>query len=162
MDNPGRDEHTVAWFGSTADAHKAVLSLERHGIDSTFIQISHTPRPEERRTADKNSFAWLAKLGAIGLVAGAALGALIGVVVGAIMGANQLTFVAIVIAGAFIGGALLGLGIYAVKMPVSTESYDMLSGETSGDDWVAVSGPIDLRDKARDVLEELHPVKVAG
>ncbi|HTO01184.1 MAG TPA: hypothetical protein VL068_10960 [Microthrixaceae bacterium] len=153
-------EHTVAFFASIDKARHAVLALERNGIDSSYITVARKPASEDRVLVDKRSMAWMAKLAVLGTVGGALLGAVIGILIVLVIGAEGTALVAGVISGVIFGAFAGGFCLVALQLPVNEESYDMFGGEPSGSDWIAVSGPSEVREKASSVLRNLSPLQM--
>jgi len=153
---------TVAWFASKDQMRAATVALERHGIDSMYIDMARTPSVTNRRGIDRSSMSWMGRRAAVGAVLGAMAGVVVGLVLGTIFDAEGMDlFAAVMGAVIFLTpiGGFLGL---ATRLPVTDEAFDTFGKEPEGEDWLSITGPKEVQDAARELLESLDAVRISA
>jgi len=157
-----RDAHpaTVAWFSSNEQTRAAAVALERQGIDAIYIDVSRPPSVSDRRTIDRSSMSWMGRRAVIGAVIGAVAGVLVGLALGTLFDAEGADLVGTIMAAAIFLTPIGGFLALAVRLPVTDEVFDTFGEEPQEQDWVAISGPKDVQDTARSVLQSLDPIRI--
>lgn len=163
---PDLGSHTVAWFESSAQLRAAETALERHGIDSRYIEVARPSVRKNRRAIDRRTWASLGKRGAVGVAVGVVVGALIGLLIGLALGNGGTDLFAFAFALAIAGAPLGGIYVVATKLPTQEQSFDTFGGTQRAviddEDWIAVGGPNDLQSEAAQILQQQHPLRIDG
>ncbi len=151
-----------ARFASEEAVQEAALDLERHGIDGSYIRLSHADPREAQPAIDRGVTKKTGTRSAVGAVAAAVIGGLIGLAISLVVDAEGGAVLASVIGGAGFGfflGAFYGV---AVRLPTNPETLDAEGGEPDGRDWLEVAGPADVIQQARTILRDHHPTGIDG
>ena len=163
---PDLGSHTVAWFGSSAQLRAAETALERHGIDSRYIEVARPSVSRNRRSIDRRTWASLGKRAALGVLVGSTIGAIIGLLIGLALGHGGWDLFAFGFALWIAGGPLGGIYMVATRLPTQEQSFDTYGGSerpaTDDEEWIAVGGPNDLQSEAAQILQQQHPVRIDG
>ena len=149
-------ERTIAWFASHEGVRAVEIDLEQHGIDPLYVSVP-TADPREARTIDRETAGWAGRRAVIGGVVGALLGIAIGAVLGLLLADSGVAAVAFAVGGAAFGIPVGVFYMVAVRLPASPEAFDTFAGDTPGDNWIAVSGPPDVRRSAAEIMATHDP-----
>lgn len=155
------ESHTVAWFSSPGQVRTAAVALERHGVDSMYIDVARTPSHEDRRRIDRSSMNWMGRCALVGVPIGLVLGALVGLGVGALLGVVGTELVGTTVALAAFGAPLGGFLAVVTRLPVTDEAYDTFASVEPEDEWISVAGPAAVQELAWSVLDHLHPLHLS-
>jgi hypothetical protein len=156
----------VATYGQPDEARKAMVALERHGVDAAFIRVSdapgmRTPKTEEAmREPDMAVTREIGRRSAVTSLGAAVVVGVIGLAIAMAISDADKTAMIMGGVGGFIVGGLLGMlyGGYS-GMAVTDEWGE--SFEATGPVTLTVTVPdgedvIDLRDR----VEATHPQRV--
>lgn len=153
-------ERTVAWFETLDEVRAAELALEGQGVDAANISLQRVDPVGNRRDIDRRTLGWAGRRALIGGIVGPMLGAAVAVGIGAALGYRGGSLLIFAMVGAVFG---FGPGFYYAvgsRLPVKPQTFDTFADDTPGDTWIAVSGPVEVRELAVSVLKDLQPTKI--